>query len=170
LTDLGKFSETVGGGKAAAAVLARHQNWQQAMPDRSELWAWLGGLERGRQLDLLAYCVALTVDAVRRPWRDEEHQADADRLARALSLDMADWWRPTKAGFLERITKGQILQTVTEGVSAEAAGRLSGLTKGAMAEQAEVLLAESRWLPEPLRTPMASVASSAKPAAEAAAE
>jgi len=114
--------------------------------------------------------IALSLDAVRRAWRDQERQADVDNLVRAVSLDMAVWWRPTKAGFLERVTKDQILQAVTEGASREAALRLSGLTKGEMADKAEILLADSRWLPEPLRTPPSVGTSDNEPAADAAAE
>jgi hypothetical protein len=54
LINLGKSSETIGGGKTAAALLGHHQHWQQAMRERSQLWARLEGLDRAQQLDSLA--------------------------------------------------------------------------------------------------------------------
>jgi ParB family transcriptional regulator, chromosome partitioning protein len=68
------------------------------------------------------------------------------------------------------VTKDQILQAVTEGVSREAAGRLPGLTKGEMASKAETLLVNSRWVPEPLRNPTLAEPAGNEPTAEAAAE
>jgi len=77
----------------------------------------------------------------------------ADRLASALDLDMSDWWSPTAARYLGAVTKGQILDAVTEGVSPDAADRLTGLRKAEMVEAAEPRLIAARWLPACLRTP-----------------
>jgi ParB family chromosome partitioning protein len=60
-------------------------------------------------MDLLAYCTAVTIDAVFRRQADWGRRAEANLLATALRLDMAEWWRPTLEGFLDRITKEQIL-------------------------------------------------------------
>jgi ParB family chromosome partitioning protein len=64
---------------------------------------------------------------------------------------MADWWRPTYAGFFDRITKDQIVAAVSEGVSKETARGLTDRKKSQMGREAEALLAGKRWLPEPLR-------------------
>lgn len=165
VAELGKFSETVGENRAGAALLARHERWAARLPEPEELWGWIEGLPPAERLDLLAYCTAITIDAVHRRQGGEERPAHADMLARATGLDMADWWTPIEAGFLGRVGKDQILKAVAEGVSPQASRRLAGLKKSKMAKKAEELLAESRWLPEPLRTP----ASSAEPAGEAAA-
>lgn len=63
-------------------------------------------------------------------------------------------------GYLSRVTKARMLEAVREGVSAAAAERIARLKKPAMAEEAERLLAGSRWLPAVLRTP-GSVAAAA---------
>ena len=76
----------------------------------------------------------------------------ADRLARATGLDMVDvGWRPTVGNYLGRVTKPRILQAVREGAGDQAAQLIDHLKKGDMAKEAERLLAESGWLPEPLR-------------------
>ena len=73
---------------------------------------------------------------------------------------MAAWWAPTVDGYLGRVIKARILEAVREGVSAAAAERIAGLKKQAMAEEAERLLARSRWLPAVLRTPRSIAAAS----------
>ena len=55
--------------------------------------------------------------------------------------------------YLGRVTKARILQAVREAKGEQAAQLIDHLKKGEMAEKAEVLLANSGWLPEPLRTP-----------------
>lgn len=165
VAELGKFSETVGESRAGAALLARHERWAARLPEPEALWGWIEGLPPADRLDLLAYCTAIAIDAVHRHQGGGERPAHADVLARATGLDMADWWTPTETGFLGRVTKDQILKAVAEGGSPQVSRRLAGLKKSKMAKKAEELLAVSRWLPEPLRTP----ASSAEPADEAAA-
>lgn len=54
--------------------------------------------------------------------------------------------------YLRRVTKARILEAVREGVSTEAAERLSGLRKPDMAREAKSLLSESPRLPACLRT------------------
>jgi ParB family transcriptional regulator, chromosome partitioning protein len=43
---------------------------------------------------LFAYCVALTVNAVKLPWerRSSRTKATADKLAEAVALDMTGYW------------------------------------------------------------------------------
>ena len=79
--------------------------------------------------------------------------AHADRLAQAVDLNMvAAGWTPTVDTYLGRVTKARILLAVEEARGNAAASRIDHLKKGEMAERAEVLLAGSGWLPEPLHT------------------
>lgn len=140
---------------ASRALALRHDQWARQMPrERTELWVFVAGLDHDSRIDLLAYGVARTVNAMQVAWdRRPRALAHADALAQAVRLDMAAWWAPTVDGYLGRVTKARILEAVREGVSAEAAERLAGLKKQAMAEEAERLLAGSGWLPAVLRTP-----------------
>jgi ParB family transcriptional regulator, chromosome partitioning protein len=97
----------------------------------------------GTVTGLLAYCVASAVKPVRDP--------RADQLATALSLDMAQWWQPTVAGYLGRVSKTLICEAVTEGASAQAAENLAAMKKADMADHAARLLAGTGWLPAMLR-------------------
>jgi ParB family transcriptional regulator, chromosome partitioning protein len=51
------------------------------------------------------------------------------------------------------VTKARILQAVAQAKDQRAADRIEHLKKGDMAAEAETLLADTGWLPEPLRTP-----------------
>ena len=76
----------------------------------------------------------------------------ADRLARAVGLDMAEGgWRPTVDNYFGRVTKSRILEAVREAKGEGAAQLIEHLKKTEMAKEAERLLEDSRWLPEPLR-------------------
>jgi ParB family chromosome partitioning protein len=66
---------------------------------------------------------------------------------------VAAGWRPTVENYLGRVTKPRILEAVAEGTDPQKAGLIDHLKKGDMAREAERLLADSGWLPEPLRMP-----------------
>ena len=60
-------------------------------------------------------------------------------------------WKPTVENYLGRVTKARILEAVREARGEQAAQLIDHLKKGDMAEEAERLLADTGWLPEPLR-------------------
>ncbi|AZO71376.1 MULTISPECIES: ParB/RepB/Spo0J family partition protein [unclassified Mesorhizobium] len=139
------------------AIRARHEDWAKALPKESaDLWGVLQEWDGDRQAALFAHVVSLSVNAVHEAWnRRPRALAHADRLARAVDLDMTvAGWRPTVDNFLGRVTKARILQAVTEAKGQPAADRIAHLKKGDMASEAEMLIADSGWLPEPLRTPV----------------
>jgi ParB family transcriptional regulator, chromosome partitioning protein len=121
-----------------------HAAWQSRLPDdEAALWDWLLAQDGGTVTGLLAYCVACTV----KPERDPR----ADQLATAVSLDMAQWWQPTVAGYLGRISKTLICEAVTEAKGKAAADNIAALKKGDMAAHAAELLVGTGWLPAMLR-------------------
>jgi ParB family chromosome partitioning protein len=138
------------------ALAECHAQWSRRLPEaEDELWAWCLGQDTDTRLTLLAYCAACSVDAVRKPHQRADAQlAHADRLATALSLDMAQWWQPTAGNYLGRVSKQRILEAVSEGVSREAAENLSKLKKDALVAHAEQRLTGTGWLPALLRSPM----------------
>ena len=167
--ELGSFSKTVGESPAAAALLARHTQWCERLPEADQLWSWLLETEQDALLDLLAYCVALTLDAVHRKTENPDRRmAEANDLATALVLDMADWWQPTRSHFFDHLTKGQIIAAVSEATSASTAKYLTELRKPDMAQRAEELLKDKPWLPLSLRSEVEEI--KPEPAANVAAE
>ena len=156
---------------SAEAIRARHDNWAKALPKESaDLWDALQEWDGDSQAGLFAHIVSLSVNAVYEPWnRRPRAFAHADRLAQAVDLDMAGaGWKPTVDNFLGRVTKARILQAVVQAKGQRAADRIEHLKKGEMASEAQTLLADTGWLPEPLLTPGCSV--EAEPASESAIE
>ncbi|NVN09805.1 ParB/RepB/Spo0J family partition protein [Nguyenibacter vanlangensis] len=156
---------------SAEAIRMRHESWSKALPKESaDLWDALQEWDGDSQAGLFAHIVSLSVNAVYEPWnRRPRAAAHADRLAQAVDLDMAAaGWKPTVDNFLGRVTKARILQAVSQAKGQRAADRIEHLKKGDMAAEAETLLADTAWLPDPLRTPGRAVV--AEPAPESVAE
>lgn len=140
----------------AEAANARHEAWSKRLPKESgELWDTLLQWNDDDRASLFAHIASLSVNAASESWnRRPRALAHADALAQTVRLDMAAaGWRPTVDTFLGRVTKARILQAVTEAKGEHAADRIAHLKKGDMATEAETLLADTGWLPEPLRTP-----------------
>ncbi|RAH96344.1 DNA-binding protein [Acuticoccus sediminis] len=140
---------------SAEAVRVRHENWAKVLPKESvDLWDTLQQWDSDSRSGLFAHVVSLSVNAVHDAWnRRPRAFAHADYLAQAVDLDMAAaGWKPTVDNFLGRVTKARILQAVVEAKGQRAADRIEHLKKGDMAAEAQTLLADTGWLPEPLRT------------------
>ncbi|RJE87164.1 ParB/RepB/Spo0J family partition protein [Paracoccus onubensis] len=157
-------SEDLGESSSAKSIQDRHERWGDHIPaDDTTLWDWLADQDDATRMELLAHCVSFGVNALHEkpnPYSGmgvSQHGLDvrlsqADRLARATGLDMvAVGWRPTVSNYLGRVTKPRIIEAVREGSGDRAAQLIDHLKKGDMAKEAERLLAESGWLPEPLR-------------------
>ena len=160
---------------SARAVAERQKAWEAELPkDGDALWDWLADLDDDRRAALLAHCVSFGVNALYEKGDRyggpgvsvhgvQQRLAQADRLARAVGLDMvAAGWRPTVDNYLSRVTKPRILEAVREAKGDHAAQLLDHLKKGEMAQEAERLLDGTDWLPEPLR--LADGAPSSDPA------
>lgn len=146
-TALDRASQTVGASKAMQALLAHQSQWAERMPDADNLWSWLLSLEEAERHCLLAYCVAVSVNVLCAPGGQPD---GADRLAAILNLDMTQWWTADE-GFLARLTKSEVIETVGQVRGEEAARRLADLKKSELAKRAQDLLANSGWLPMSLR-------------------
>jgi ParB family transcriptional regulator, chromosome partitioning protein len=147
---------------SAKAIDARHQQWAKQLPQHDDdLWVALVALDSDSQAALFAQCAALTINAVHEPWnRNPQRLAHADALARAVNLDMAAaGWRPTVDNYLGRVPKARVLDAVREARGEASAQLIDHLKKLEMAKEAERLLTDTGWLPEPLRTTDAQVGS-----------
>ena len=163
----------------AKAIAERHKHWADRLPDsEKELWDALLQLDAAEQAALFAHCASLTVNAQQEvvgkygTGRVSKHVierriAHSDILARAVGLDLVGaGWRPTVAGYFSSITKPRILADVAEAKGARFAEMIDHLKKGDMAREAERLLEDAGWLPEPMRTPDIADAFSAADAAD----
>lgn len=141
--------------KTAPAWLAfetARDAWIERLPkDRSAWFAWLLELPQAELLDVLAVCVASTVNAL--PSTCTAFEANA--LAVAVGLDMADWWTPTAEGFLNHVSKAQIVQALKEAAPGLTADGVESMKKDVLVNTASARLAGKRWLPTSLRRPPA---------------
>ena len=150
--------------QSAKAVADRHGAWKAELPkDDRALWDWLTSIDDARRAALLAHCVSFGVNALYEKGDRyggpgvsahgvQQRIAQADRLARAVHLDMVEaGWRPTVDNYLGRVTKPRILEAVREAKGDQAAQLIDHLKKAEMAKEAERLLDGTGWLPEPLR-------------------
>jgi ParB family transcriptional regulator, chromosome partitioning protein len=147
---LGKDVPDFEGCQASRTLEAHRRSIQERLPeDRDVLWSWLREQTGGEVLSLLAYCVAVTLDAV----RSHEGPTAADELARATGLDMRRWWAPTAENYLTSVPRARILEVLSEAVSPSAAAALMKLKKAPLAQAAEQQLTGTGWLPTLLRNP-----------------
>lgn len=138
------------GGRAFQTVEDAKARWRERLPEqRSEWFAWLVSLPQGDLLDLLGLCAALTVNAL--PAGNAAH--DANTIASAVGLDMADWWEPTAEGFLNHVSKAQIIQALKEAGPELARDGVEGMKKNVLVNTAAGRLRGTRWLPAALRPP-----------------
>ena len=94
------------GSAAWRVVEDAKQAWAERLPvGASDRLAWLIELPQADLLELLALCTAMTVNAL--PGAGAAF--DANALAAAVELDMADWWEPTPARYLNHVPKSQIM-------------------------------------------------------------
>jgi ParB family chromosome partitioning protein len=145
------LSEETKQAPAALAFATRQQEVVErlsAAEDGEGLLTWLHRQPQPVVMELMAYCVACSLDAT----QSREGACPAyPALARMLNLDMGKWWKATAADYFNHVSKGRIVAVVTQASSAAAAVPLEKLTKAAAAKAAERALSEITWLPEALR-------------------
>jgi ParB family chromosome partitioning protein len=139
---------------SAKAIEARHAQWNAHLPeDAAQLWDTLTAFDADSRATLFAHCASLTVNVTKEPHnRRLGVGAHGDALADAAGLDMiAAGWSATVDNYLGRVSKPRILEAVREAKGERAAQLIDHLKKGDMAREAERLLENTGWLPEPLR-------------------
>ena len=146
--------------KAAADDLESSAAWR-VVEDAKQVWAeriasagsarlaWLIELPQPDLLELLALCSAMTVNAL----PGASSAFDTNALATAVELDMADWWEPTPARYLNHVPKSQVIVALEEAGPGLTDGGVEAMKKEALVSCASARLAGRRWLPLPLRKP-----------------
>ncbi|WP_455296975.1 hypothetical protein [Brucella pituitosa] len=118
-----------------------------------DLFDWLRERSQDMLLSLLALAAAHSVNAVEPKFCQRKGDvAQADQLARALGVDMSDWFEPTADNYFNHVNRSTIELAVVEakGKAAELSVRTTR-KKGEAVLIAERLVAGSGWLPVPIR-------------------
>ncbi len=134
--------------RAYACLYAIRGQLQAVLPrEPDELFHWLLNCTLDQKLQLLCFCVAQSIECI----QNHEGTSDADWLAKALGMDLRQWWQPTAQAYLNSVKKEVILDAVSEGASADAANRIRTFKKADLAAAAEQVLANTGWLPPFMR-------------------
>ena len=143
---------------AAVALRELQQAWRERLPDDdADLFAGLLALPQEELVQLLAVCVASTVDVVTSRAREVRGAA----LAQTVGLDMRTWWAPTAEGYFTHVPKAAILDAARQFAPAHIT-RLSKLKKADLASEAERLTAGTGWMPAVFEAELASGAEPVK--------
>lgn len=148
-------SHTAVEGTDAFAQIEKHRStWDAQLPDEaSGLWDWCLIQDSQVLLDLIAYCAAMSIDAVVRKRGSMDFGTElrhADLLATALGLDMNQWFQPTAANYFSKVSKAQILEALHEAECSVSPAQ-GKAKKAELAALAERQLAGTGWLPQLLR-------------------
>lgn len=146
--------------KASAAwqkVEVERATWAARLPESVDaIFPWVLAQELITVQQLLTFLIASTVTGV---YGVERSKQSTDALAVALGLDMSKWWSATGPSYFNHVSKGRILEVVSEAVDANAASPLAALKKDAAVTGAEQTVAGTGWLPTVLRVGMPEKAS-----------
>ena len=143
------------GSKAFAEIERLRENWGERIPgDPEKFWTWCLEQHRDTLLELLAFCAACSVNAIRhkadRP--DCDRLVHADLLAQSVALDMKAWFTPDAGNYFSRISKAGIIQALQEAKGTPPAPAWHGMKKSELAALAQREIATTGWLPELLRS------------------
>lgn len=149
-TDVSREGESVGSGRALAKFAEIKMAWEDRLPtDVEGLFDWLLQQDQQTLLDLLAFCTAYTLNTIQS--KDEVTDSTRARAivnyAKAVKLDMADWWEPTRETYFAQVSKQHIIDVVSKNVSPDAALPMADMKKVPLCESAEQHMAGKRWLP-----------------------
>lgn len=135
----------------------QRQAWMNSLPEAEGFWDWLREQPQERKCELLAFCAAQSLMAVRLKADIPKHAADihADLVHTATGLDMAQWWQPTRRSYLGQVSRTRILEAVREACGLQTSSTLDREKRDAMIDRAERKLAGTGWLPALLRAPAA---------------
>jgi len=147
--ELRSAADDLEGCAAWTRVQAERDAWAQRLPaDLEAIFPWLLEQNQATVLQLLTFVTALTTTGI---CGTEPERQRNEALAQAVGLDMRKWWTASGASYFNHVSKGRILDVVTEAVDANAASPLAALKKDDVVSGAEQTMTGTGWLPTMLR-------------------
>lgn len=144
---LGSHADGIEAGPASTALSASHAAWEARIGEDKNVFATVSAWSDTDVIALLAHCTALNTDATGQAGPSEE----AVGLAKAVGLDMRDYWTPTAEAYLKRVSKGLIVEALREASPSLDLTPFEKAKKGELIGMAEPILVAARWIPAPLR-------------------
>jgi ParB family chromosome partitioning protein len=151
--NLARLIKVGGDCPALAAIEAVRERLVSILPESPDtLWSWMLAQPQETLLGILGFIAAISVNAVQDkgalPCSDG--LAHAHALTSALGLDMTRYFTASAEGYFGRVSRSVILSAIAEARGAQAPA-LEKLKKTELAVRAAELVANTGWLPEPLR-------------------
>lgn len=133
-------------GEAMAVVGAK---WKAELCEKAptgDVLGWLLTEPTEHLVASLAFCTAVRVDTT--VFSATKTEGAADALAKAASLDMHAWWKPTASNYFTALAKPKIIEAIEAITGAPAEAAVAKMKKGEMASHAEQLAADAgnTWL------------------------
>lgn len=138
---------------ALVAIEAERERLASNLPENPDaLWPWILAQPKETLLGILGFIAAISVNAVQGKGAlpDSERLTHAHALAGALGLDMTRYFTASAEGYFARVNRSVILSAIDEAHGGHAPA-LEKLKKTELAVRAADLVANTGWLPEPLR-------------------
>lgn len=156
-------------GKARGEAFAKQAAAAVASLPKADgpLWEALEAMTAAELDALIAYGVALSVSLA------DNNNGLTGKFLAAIGFDMAAHFTPTAENYLGKVSKPLIVEALKEAGKINNSAHtdaLLSMKKGALASEAETLLAGSGWVPSVIRTPKPKTPAApkaAKPAAKA---
>lgn len=152
--DMTRNSDTLDASRAAVQIDEATAKWKALLPKDSGVWlAWFIEQPQSVVLEFIVYASAVSTNAITGFVREDQ---PSDQLAKALNLDMTQWWRANPESFFDLVPKSKLAAIVREvGTEAEAAA-LEKMKKPEAVAAVVAVTEYKDWLPMPLRnTPLA---------------
>ena len=115
-------------------------------------FAWIMSLAEQDVMRMLAACSGALINATQGKYVDRARLESANRIARAVNLDMRQHW-DGGIEFFDRIGKKALLSALTDACGTETAANCEKMKKSALAEACAERIPGRGWLPPVLITP-----------------
>lgn len=136
------------------ALEIAYGEWKTRLPESvDDVWHAIRAMTPDDKTLLFSVCVAGLVDCIsyEKPSLGR-YGVECAELEADANVDMAHWWKPTKATYLAHVKKALVVEAVEEAHGNKRHSKhLLGLKKEPLLQQAEQLLEGRNWLPPELR-------------------
>ncbi|MHA7777187.1 ParB/RepB/Spo0J family partition protein [Roseibium sp. M-1] len=131
------------------AIERQRESWKSVLPlDPAELWNWCLEVSQKTLLELQAFCVAQTINAIKYGEGYNKTGVDhGDRIGLALGTDIAEHFQPTAKNYFSRVKLDLIHESLAEACGEEAAAPVRKMKKKEAAAYASDKVAGTGWVP-----------------------
>lgn len=144
-----KNAPTLLDSRATTVLEKEKQEWKNRLPEKSDEWfQWFVEQHQDVSVQMIVFATAHSADAIQNTVEGSDNAAP---LAKALNLDMREWWDATPTSYLELIPKSKLVEAVTETAGEKVAAEMSKMKKDEAVKFASSHITGKGWLPIGLR-------------------